>query len=70
MLVKRALEAAAPEIKTLSDDSGLNYGTLRAWRAGLRSPSAENREKIAALLDRRADLLRGLAEELRRSLSR
>ena len=45
---------------------GLNYGTLRTWRAGVRSPSPENMRRIAEIADRQADKLRGLAVELRR----
>lgn len=65
MLVKRALQAAAPNLKELAADEGLNYGTMRAWSAGTRTPGPENLEHISELLDRRADTLRGLAAELR-----
>ena len=65
MLARRALEAMTPKISDIADESGLNYGTLRSWRAGIRSPSADNLLRIAAAADRRADTLRGLATELR-----
>lgn len=65
MLTKRALQAAAPDLKALAEESDLNYGTMRAWSAGTRTPSADNLERIAELLDDRADRLRGLARELR-----
>ena len=65
MLAKRALEAITPEIRDIAAESGINYGTLRSWRAGVRSPGPDNLLKIADMADRRADILRGLAAELR-----
>jgi hypothetical protein len=67
MLVKRALQAAAPDLKELAEEGELNYGTMRAWSAGARTPGPDNLKRIAALLDRRADTLRGLAVEVRRA---
>lgn len=67
MLVKRALQAVAPDLKELAEEGELNYGTMRAWSAGARTPGKENLERIAALLDNRADTLRGLAVEIRKA---
>lgn len=67
MLVKRALQAAAPDLKELAEEGELNYGTMRAWSAGTRTPGEENLRRIAELLDRRADTLRGLAVEIRKT---
>lgn len=67
LLAARALAAVAPPLKDVADASGISYGTAKAWRAGIRTPSAENLEKLAEVLDGRADVLRGLALELRRA---
>lgn len=50
-MVKKALEALTPEMKELAEENNLNYGTLRAWRAGIRSPSAENVERLAQMIE-------------------
>jgi transcriptional regulator with XRE-family HTH domain len=65
LLVKRTLEAVAPELKQIAEERGLNYSTMLSWRSGSRTPSSDNLSRIAELADQRADLLRGLAVELR-----
>lgn len=65
MLAQRALNAVAPEMKALAESEGLTYSTVKAWRAGIRTPSEENLDRLAKLCDDRADTLRGLARELR-----
>ena len=66
VLAQRALQALTPTIRDISERAGLNYGTLRTWRAGIRSASPENLRKLAEVVDRQADTLRGLAVEMRR----
>lgn len=65
MLAQRALEAVAPEMKALAESEGLTYSTVKAWRAGIRTPSEANLARLAKLCDDRADTLRGIARELR-----
>ena len=67
MLTKRAMHAIAPALQPLSEEYALNYGTLRTWRAGIRSPSRRNLARLAEVADSQADKLRGLAVELRRA---
>lgn len=69
MSAQRALRAIAPKVQEVSDALGVSYDSVAAWRAGRRTPSEENLHKIAALADRRADELRGVAVELRRIAS-
>lgn len=70
MLAQRALEAVAPEMKALAESEGLTYSTVKAWRAGIRTPSEENLKRLAKLCDDRADTLRGIAQELRMATDR
>lgn len=69
MAAQRALHAIAPGVKKIADALGVSESTVTSWRAGRRTPSQENLHKIAALADRRADELRGVAVELRRIAS-
>lgn len=67
MLAQRALQALTPTLRELSAETGMNYGTLRTWRAGIRSASPANLRKLAEYADQQADKLRGLAVEMRRT---
>lgn len=69
MAAQRALHAIAPTVKEIAEALDVGESTVTSWRAGRRTPSAENLHKIAALADRRADELRGVAVELRRIAS-
>lgn len=64
-LASRMLQALTPTLREVALHSGLNYATLRAWKAGIRSPSAVNATVLADIADAQADRLRGLAVELR-----
>lgn len=64
-MVKQALEALTPEMKELAEENDLNYGTLRAWRAGIRSPSDENVERIANMIEEHGVKLMRHAARLR-----
>jgi DNA-binding transcriptional regulator YiaG len=66
MLTERLLQTLTPSIRELATQVGVPYQTLRSWRSGLRSPSSDAMRTLADLADRRADVLRGLAVELRR----
>jgi transcriptional regulator with XRE-family HTH domain len=67
MLVKRVLREAPFSMRQLADDAGVNYGTLRIWASGGRTPEPNNVRLIAAGLRSRADRLRALAAELERT---
>lgn len=69
MSAQRALHAIAPGVKEIADTLDVSESTVTSWRAGRRTPSPDNLHKIAALADRRADELRGVAVELRRIAS-
>ena len=64
-LAKRSVGALTPGMGEVAERYGLNYNTIRMWRAGMRSPSLENLERLADVLDEQADTLRGLAAEIR-----
>lgn len=67
MLAQRALDSLSPELKDLAEDLGVSYSTVKAWRAGKRSPSPDNLEKLADLSEGQADDLLALAARLRRA---
>ena len=67
MLAQRTLQAPTPSIRELAKQIDAPYQTFRSWRSGLRSPTADSLRAIAQLADTRADVLRGLAVELRRA---
>lgn len=69
MSAQRALHKIAPTVRNIADELGVGESTVTAWRAGRRTPSAENLRKIASLADEQADSLRGCAVELRRLAS-
>lgn len=64
--VTKALDDAGVIIRQVAEDAGLSYDTLLAYRAGRRAPTPETVGRIAAALDRRADMLRELAGRLRK----
>ena len=64
-LVSRALQTLTPTLRDIADQTSLNYSTIRAWKAALRSPSEQVLEVLAEVADDQADRLRGLAAELR-----
>ena len=66
MLAQRTLQALSPSVRHIAELCGVPYRTFRSWRSGTRSPSASSLRTIAKLADDRADVLRGLAVELRR----
>jgi transcriptional regulator with XRE-family HTH domain len=69
MLMKRALEAAAPSLRELAKETGISYDTLRAWRIGRRNPEAHQLAVVADALERRGREQLELAKSLRRATS-
>lgn len=64
-MVQRVLRQSGVVLKQLAEDAAVNYGTLRQWAVGHRTPEPESVERLAVGLERRADRLRDLARELR-----
>lgn len=68
VLVKEALQGAGIPMSQLATDSGVSYGTLRAWSvSGVREPEPENLSKLADAFRRRAETLAAFAEQLERA---
>jgi len=68
MLAQRVLAAISPDLSKVADDMGVSYNTVMSWQMGRRAPGPENLRRLAAIADRGADNLRGLAVELRRAV--
>ena len=67
MMVKTALKNGPFSMRQLADEPGLSYAALRAWAAGVRTPEPESLQKIADGFEHRAEVLKELAEQLRRA---
>jgi transcriptional regulator with XRE-family HTH domain len=65
LLVQRALKAATPTLGDVAERMGVSYDAVRSWSIGRSSPKEESVSALAELLDRQADVLRGIAAELR-----
>lgn len=65
LLVQRALRAATPTLGDLAEQLHVSYDAVRSWSIGRSSPRGETVAALAALLDGQADVLRGIAAELR-----
>ena len=70
MLVQRVLKDAQFGMPQLAEAEKLNYGTLRQWAMGNRTPTAENLRKIAEGLRNHGARLSRLAEDLERAADR
>lgn len=64
-MVEELLRTLTAELGDLADDLGVATVTVKKWRSGDRTPSAENKRKLAELADRKADRLLVLAGRLR-----
>lgn len=64
MIAREALQTAAPSLRQLAAEEGWSYSTLKAYSAGIRTPSDEAVRELAAGLRRRAEKLARLAREL------
>lgn len=65
LLVQRALKAATPTLADVAGRLGVSYDAVRSWSIGRSSPKDESVAGLAQLLDEQADILRGVAAELR-----
>lgn len=62
--IDRALSEGPFTIQQLAGEAGISYDTLYSWVKGRRVPRRENVRQLASGLEKRADLLREIAEEL------
>ncbi len=70
-LLKGALQESGLPMSVVAADSGISYGTLRMWSVGaVMQPDPENLAKLAATLERRAELLRSYAQRIEREARR
>lgn len=67
MLASRTLNQMSPQLKTMAERLGVDYRTVKAWKAGDRSPSPENLEKLAELASEQSDSLYTIARDLKRA---
>lgn len=65
LLVQRALRAATPTLGDVADRLDVSYDAVRSWSIGRSSPREATVGALADLLDQQADVLRGIAAELR-----
>ena len=65
LLVQRALKAATPTLGDVAERLKVSYDAVRSWSIGRSSPREETVGALADLLDQQADVLRGIAAELR-----
>ena len=65
LLIRRALRAATLSFTDIAQRVGVSYDAVRSWSIGRSVPRAANAAALATLLDEQADVLRGIALELR-----
>lgn len=65
LLVQRALKAATPTLGDVAKRLGVSYDAVRSWSIGRSSPQPESVTALAQLVDEQADILRGIAADLR-----
>ncbi len=65
-MIREAARIAAGNLEELASEVGVSYASLKAWMDGRRNPTPENLRRLAAVLERRGDELRELAEGLRK----
>lgn len=63
--VTRACNAGAGTVQALAEEVGVSYAALCSWSRARRHPPAHRLNKLADVLDSRADQLRDIAAELR-----
>jgi transcriptional regulator with XRE-family HTH domain len=66
-MIEQALEASTGGLEALAAEVGVSYETLWAWRNGRRTPSPENRLRLAEALARRGANLLELAAKIEAS---
>ncbi len=70
MLIAKVIEQSGIPRAQLARDADLSRASLNSWTAAgkaAREPQPESIQKLAAGLEHRAELLRELAEQLRRA---
>ena len=67
VLIQKALKEGPFSMRQLAEGEGMSYGTLRGWASGNRHPEPDNIRKIADGFEHRAEMLKELAEQLRRA---
>jgi transcriptional regulator with XRE-family HTH domain len=67
--LRRALREGPFAMRQLAEECGLSYDVVRSWRSGRRRASPESIRRLAGGLERRAERLNVLAQELRAALS-
>lgn len=63
--IERALSEGPFTIQQLAEEAGISYDTLYSWVRRRRVPKRENVRQLASGLEKRADLLREIAGELK-----
>jgi transcriptional regulator with XRE-family HTH domain len=63
-VIERALSEGPFTIQQLAEEAGISYDTLYSWVKRRRVPRPENVRQLAHGLEKRADLLREIAEDL------
>jgi transcriptional regulator with XRE-family HTH domain len=69
-LLRRALSEGPFSMRTVAEETGISYDSLYSWSRGRRTPKPEHLRQVAEEFDRRAELLRKLADELRQGGNR
>ncbi len=69
-MIARVLQKVTPTYHDVAAWAGVSYDSVRAWRAGKRSPSPVAMEKLAKGLRRHAAQLLRFAEQLERRAAR
>lgn len=64
--MQQALRSLAASLRQVAEETGMSYATLKAWSAGVRTPSAENLRQIADA----AEQTSRAAEERREGVAR
>ena len=70
MLIAEVIEQSGVPRAQLARDADLSRASLNSWTAGgkaARDPQPESVQKLAAGLEKRAEILKELAEQLRRA---
>jgi transcriptional regulator with XRE-family HTH domain len=62
--IERALSEGPFTIQQLASEAGVSYDTLYSWVRGRRVPRPENVRQLACGLEKRAELLHAIAEDL------
>jgi hypothetical protein len=64
-LVARVSEEVSGRLEALAAEAGVSYHTLYAWGTGRRNVNPSQLGRLADAVQRRSQMLAGLAEELR-----